>query len=151
MRYMRLYPCSKLFLVWRAHTHKMATLRGSLVAFRDHTLHIWFRRWRELTRTSVKLTSLEAEEKKLLGVGRARRYIQLWREALRRRMSECSQEAIAIRHHSRVVTRGAFSKWRLAYQHEATVEAERVCDIWDGEEGAVPLFCCWYVGIRVES
>ena len=99
----------------------------------------------------MKLTSLEAEEKKLLGVGRARRYIQLWREALRRRMSECSQEAIAIRHHSRVVTRGAFSKWRLAYQHEATVEAERVCDIWDGEEGAVPLFCCWYVGIRVES
>eukprot|EP00731_Ephydatia_muelleri_P015478 Em0008g1198a len=131
VRYMRLYPCSKLFLTWRAHTQKMGALRGSLVAFQGHTLQLWFGRWRELTRASMKLTNLEMEVRQRLSAGGRRRCIQLWRRALQGRVCERSREALATHHHSCVVVRSAFSKWRYVHQRQATVEAERAMQGWE--------------------
>ena len=119
LKYMRLYPCSRVFRVWRRYTMKMRNLKETSEAAHEHIrtekMRNAFCTWRDLSSKLSKLGDLKDQfctkaRNKIL-----RNSIATWRERNQRRQADEESEMKAVECHTLACMKKHFRYWKGAY------------------------------------
>lgn len=126
VRYMRLYPCSKAFNVWKLYSKRKTQLREMLKCVRElsrvKTIRTSFQIWREL---SCKFVSYKAVEMQHLAQVHAfiiRISFKRWRERTEMMLAYHEAQIKAVMFNNLICVRKGFVQWKMA--HKAVAESE---------------------------
>ena len=131
LKHMRLYPCSKLFQVWREYTEKQTALRTKFAQFeqsaRLQKMGDIFSTWKQQSSRLFHLRELEVRHHDRVNLSTLTTCLAIWKARTQRKLVDRETELQAISYHSSVCLKKHFVCWRIAYQSAIAETTTQVC------------------------
>ena len=130
VRYMRLYPCSKAFNVWKLYSKRKTQLREMLKCVgelsRVKAIRTSFQIWRELSCKFVSYKAVEMQHLAQVCASIMRISFKRWRERTEMMLAYHEAQMKAVMFDNVICMRKGFVQWKMAHQAVAESESTQV-------------------------